>query len=71
MNIYKMSYYKAMNINSLSHILDGSQNHNIEQRKEVIVKLFHLGEFQNQVKLNNILFRDTYGKDYKEKQENC
>lgn len=60
-----------MNINSPSHILDGSQIHHIEQKKEVIVKLFHLCKFQNQVKLNNILFRDTCGKDYKEKQEHC
>lgn len=66
-----MAYYKAMNINSPSHILDGSQIHNIEQKKEVIVKLFHLCKFQNQVELNNILFRDTCGKDYKEKQAHC
>lgn len=65
-----MAYYKAMNINSPSHMLDGSQIHNIEQKMEVIVKLFHLRKFHNQVKLN-ILFRDTYGKDYKEKQGHC
>lgn len=65
-----MAYYKAMNINSPNHILDGSQVHNIEQKMDVIVKLFHLRKFQNQVKLNT-LFRDTYGKDYKEKQAHC
>lgn len=43
----------------------------IEQRKEVIVKLVHLGKFQNQVKLNNILFRDTYHKIVFKKLENC
>lgn len=59
-----------MKINSPSHILDGSQIHNIEQKMEVIVKLFHLRKFQNQVKLN-MLFRDTHGKDCKEKEAHC
>lgn len=49
-----MAYYRAMNINKLSHILDGSQKHNIEKRKEVIVKISHLSYFQNQVELNKI-----------------
>lgn len=49
-----MAYYRAMNINELSHILDGSQKYNIEKRKEVIVKLSHLSNLQNQVELNKI-----------------
>lgn len=61
--MYKMAYYKAMNINELSHILDEFQNHNIKQREKIIVKLLHLFKFQNQIKLNNIFFKDTYGKD--------
>ena len=32
----------------------------IEQKKEVIVKLVRLCKFQNEVKLNNRLFRDIY-----------
>lgn len=58
-----MAYYKAMNISELSHILDELQNRNIKQREKIIVKLLHLCKFQNQIKLNNIFFKDTYGKD--------
>ena len=42
----------------------------IEQKKEVIVKLVQLCKFQNEVKLNNMLFRDIYIYIYI-KLENC
>lgn len=44
-----MADYRVMNIRELSHILDESQKYT-ELREEVIVKLYHLRKFQNQVK---------------------